>query len=652
MQPFLPDCGVLTTPRSGPKINLKEFAEKSSPKPSCLSPWLSKPRLSPLKSPAKNKVILSTGFSFGFYKSKKVERAASPPRASPVVHSHKMGKARKKDGFNKGVGHKIKKPNNKAKDKLKNEEAKNVVRRMKDEKIAPCYPSDRADRSPLKRPSPRKVPRTPIIGGSPFSPLGSSADKKKKRVLSSPGISLLEDAEEESDTFVSPPRSGAKFFTSRSRAAATVQIGKTIQLAAKQGDISLKQRNTKFVKKNVGRVVEEQLDLILASSSDGKNGVGSKFAASFGNLPSVQANPRPLPTRVLGSPSPKKQSRQSPRKTIKNNVLNERPQTNAAASPQYLNGLGTPNRRSPRKSMTLTIDKENQNGFESPETPRRKSPRKLMPSENSSSPANSDGKKLFAVFDPRRKIIDKKASPITKKSFWGSKRFGKSDDSQMMIDAGQRNFGATQCNVCGVLYEIGNPADEASHQAYHDGFVSSVRFTGWKTERVVRELDHIGGRVIMVGPTDAVHAWRKVEEIREIVDRDLGFSDTCIRNKDQTSVYMYILDKRIIGCLIAEKIDKAYRVVPQESKDDSGTGRLFCCSNKAEKVYVGINRIWVHSLQRGRGVATILADSMRANMFPYTVLTIDQFAFSDPTESGMAFAEAYTRKPTFLVYRR
>jgi len=631
MQPFMPDCGVLTTPRNGPKINLKEF--KSSPLKR--SPWSSKPLLSPLLSPSKTKVTLSTGFSFGFYKPKKVERAASPPRASPVYRSNKMGKTNNKNGFNKGVSHKIKKPNTKAKDKIKKEEAKTVVRRMKDEKIAPIHPSDRSDRSPLKRPSPRKVPRTPILGGSPFS-LHSSSEKKKKRSLSSPGISLLEDAEDESVTFVSPPRNGAKFFTSRSRAAATVQIGKTITLAAKQGDISLKQRNTKFVKKNVGRVVEEQLTLKL-TTSDVQDDVNSSYLESTGSLPSVQANPRALPTRVIGSPSPTKKRWQSPRK-------------NGSTAGD---SLGTPSRRSPRKSMGVVLDKENMGVSQSPNTPLRKSPRKSMMSGNLASPAQAEGSKLFAVFDPKRRLTDtsNNQSPITKKSFWGKSAGGATDDSQMMIDAGQNKFGATQCSTCGVLYEIGNPQDEASHQAYHDGFVSSVRFTGWKNERVVREFDHIGGRVIMVNPTDGVQWWRKVEEIRDIVDRELGFSDTVIRNKENTNVFMYILEKRIIGCLIAEKIDKAYRVVPQENKDGSA-GRLVCCSNKAEKVYTGISRIWVHHAQRGRGVATILADTMRANMFPYTVLTTDQFAFSDPTENGMAFAEAYTRKKNFLVFRR
>ncbi|CAL4180359.1 unnamed protein product, partial [Meganyctiphanes norvegica] len=429
----------------------------------------------------------------------------------------------------------------------------------------------------------------------------------------------------------------------------------------------------------------------LMSSIKQFGAVNSSYLASSGSLPSVQANPRPLPTRVIGSPSPKK--RQSPRKINTTNVLNERKANTAMEE----NGFGTPKRSSPRKSMmALVVDKENENQLkishnplrsatrkipkrgitiahqgvtiydpngekhgpgdcESVQTPLRKSPRKSMVgSGSSSSPANPEGKKLFAVFDPKRRLAvgSEKSSPISKKNFWGSKHVSKSDDSQMMIDAGQKKFGATQCTTCGVLYEIGNPADEASHQAYHDGFVSSVRFTGWKTERVVRELDHIGGRVIMVSPTDGVHAWRKVEEIRDIVDRDLGFSDTCIRNKESTNVFLYILDKRIIGCLVAEKIDKAFRVVPQEQKEDSGAGRLICCSNKAEKVYVGISRIWVHPVQRGRGVATVLTDAMRANMFPYLVLAIDQFAFSDPTENGMGFAESYTRKKTFLVYRR
>ena len=44
---------------------------------------------------------------------------------------------------------------------------------------------------------------------------------------------------------------------------------------------------------------------------------------------------------------------------------------------------------------------------------------------------------------------------------------------------------------------------------------------GWKKERVVQELPD-GSRVVMVLPEDK-YAAKKVEQIKQIVDEDLGF---------------------------------------------------------------------------------------------------------------------------------
>lgn len=165
------------------------------------------------------------------------------------------------------------------------------------------------------------------------------------------------------------------------------------------------------------------------------------------------------------------------------------------------------------------------------------------------------------------------------------------------------------------------------------------------------ESDHRLGRVVMVAAEDPPHWWQKVEEVREVVDNELGFSESSIRTKENTKVFLYVLDRQVVGCLIAEKIDKAYRIVPQKPQKE-GTGRLVCCSLAPTKVWVGISRVWVLQAQRGRGIATTLVDAMRYTMIKGHILTVDQFAFSDPTEAGLSFAEMYTGRPDFLVYRR
>lgn len=662
MTPMVPDCGVLTTPRRSPPIKLLDEEEpiKKSPMSASFA------AVSPPRSTEATGVTLSNGFSFSFYKSPK--NVTSPYRRveSLPVQSPRVQKSRK-DGINKGVGHKIKKPKMKAKAKeQKKRDVKTVAKRLKEGKFTPRLPSDR---SPVKTPTP--------------------LEKKKRHVLSSPGMSFLED--EDAGFNLMEPSSSKKFFTSRSRAAATVQLGKNIKLSAKNGDITLKQRVGTFEKKNVGRIVEDELNQFIGQSE-------THSLDQVALLPSVQSTNRPVPTRVPSTPSPKK--RVSPRKRARTPSPRKRTEKNGSqtdlnvSTNSELQDMESilrewdenqensereqiVTRRSPRKN-TVVDDKENKvntprrsprkaaDGF--PEdnmngTPRR-SPRKpisgstpqgspsraLKRSPSKSSPQKG---KFFSIFDPKRRLSDKVsvADKTVNKTVGKKVPLRKSDGSQMMIDAGQKEFGAKQCNVCGIIYEIGNPEDEASHEEHHNSFLNTLRYIGWKKERLVRDLDHHGGRVIMVSPTDPQHCWRKVEEIREIVDQELGFAENGIRVKENTKVFFYVLEKKIVGCLIAETIREAHKVIPQRSPIRGG-GQLVCCSEKRYKVWAGISRIWVLASERGKGIASTLVDAMRSNFLTSHFLTLDEFAFSDPTESGMGFAEKYTQRRDFLVYRR
>lgn len=128
----------------------------------------------------------------------------------------------------------------------------------------------------------------------------------------------------------------------------------------------------------------------------------------------------------------------------------------------------------------------------------------------------------------------------------------KDSDKQLIIDAGQKRFGAILCNICGMLYTASNPEDETQHLLFHNQFTSAVKYVGWKKERILAEYPD--GKIIMVLPDDPKYALRKVDEIREMVDNDLGFQQaplTCSRTK----TFLFISnDKKVTGCLIAEHI--------------------------------------------------------------------------------------------------
>lgn len=158
-------------------------------------------------------------------------------------------------------------------------------------------------------------------------------------------------------------------------------------------------------------------------------------------------------------------------------------------------------------------------------------------------------------------------------------------------------------------------------------------------------------------------------------------------------VYLVISKHRIIGCLVAEPIKNAYRVVsssvvqknsdvtkgmPIKSRptklqfgsvcfrrevirklpstmsspdiiDVDEKGAVFC-ENEAVSASCGIRAIWVAPSSRRKHVATELLDALRKSFCKGQILKPSQCAFSQPTSSGRALASSYSGTGSFLVY--
>ncbi|XP_049604552.1 titin homolog isoform X2 [Syngnathus scovelli] len=230
------------------------------------------------------------------------------------------------------------------------------------------------------------------------------------------------------------------------------------------------------------------------------------------------------------------------------------------------------------------------------------------------------------------------------------------DDSQTIIDAGQKHFGAVACSVCGMLYSAANPEDESQHLLFHNQFISAVKYVGWKKERILGEFPD--GKIILVLPDDPKYALKKVEEIREMVDNDLGFKQVGTKCPSQTKTFLFITnDKKVAGCLIAEHINEGYRVIEEPQPEGSEGEKLmferqraWCCSTTAEPALCGISRIWVVSMMRRQAIASRLVECLRNNFIFGSYLSKDEIAFSDPTPDGKLFATHYFGTSQFLVY--
>ncbi|XP_068564579.1 N-acetyltransferase ESCO2 [Cebidichthys violaceus] len=236
------------------------------------------------------------------------------------------------------------------------------------------------------------------------------------------------------------------------------------------------------------------------------------------------------------------------------------------------------------------------------------------------------------------------------------RRKEKQDEDQLIIDAGQKQFGATTCSSCGMVYSADNPEDHFQHTQFHQRFLDSIKFVGWKKERVVAEF--WDGKILLVMPDDPKYAIKKAEEVRCVADSELGFQQVTLSRPTKAKTYLFINTERmVVGCLVAEFIRQAYRVLeqPDQQKDMTRDDfmerhRAWCCSTVPEQALCGISRIWVFSLARRQGIATRMLDTVRSTFMYGSHLTREEIAFSDPTPDGKLFATKYANTPAFLVY--
>jgi N-acetyltransferase len=134
--------------------------------------------------------------------------------------------------------------------------------------------------------------------------------------------------------------------------------------------------------------------------------------------------------------------------------------------------------------------------------------------------------------------------------------------------------------------------------------------------------------------------------VQLIAERELGFApgdcdEAAEPRRLDLSVFTYFLyvdNQRIVGLLVTESITQAFVAMDV-------AGSAACSSGKSHKAVLGVHLLWVHSQQRGKGIATRLLDVARDRLvFGYTSLPPHKVAFSSPTEGGQRFAKAYLRK--------
>lgn len=244
--------------------------------------------------------------------------------------------------------------------------------------------------------------------------------------------------------------------------------------------------------------------------------------------------------------------------------------------------------------------------------------------------------KLFPIFCGKQNTTENNCK-VSKPSV--AKKIKPLPKNQLLLDLGQKKFGATQCFTCKFVYHMGDPNDELIHLNYHNAG-NILRFGGWKDERVVAQLAN--AKIIKVIPSDPKPWLKKLKDLLEIINRDLGYYEMPVSFVN-AQVFLYIKKNVIVGCLVAEPKSTAYKLLC----DDIG---IDLCSEIGYPIKCGVSRIWVSQGHRKEGIGTALLNCLRGNFIYGYILTKEDIAFSSPTEAGKAFAAKYFNNSNFLIY--
>ena len=180
---------------------------------------------------------------------------------------------------------------------------------------------------------------------------------------------------------------------------------------------------------------------------------------------------------------------------------------------------------------------------------------------------------------------------------------------QLYLDFGQRSFGQRQeCKTCGLLYTQGQPEDEEMHRRHHRRVVQGISMHPSAADWVVRELPE-GGRALLILPSDSADRLRKLAEVTALMAAELGGEPSLPRDG---RAFLLADSKenryRLLGCAIAEPLQRAFRAQPQEAASGSGVLRH---DGIEQPALCGVSHIWVSAAHRRQGVARQLLDTVR-----------------------------------------
>ncbi|EDV96141.1 N-acetyltransferase eco [Drosophila grimshawi] len=247
---------------------------------------------------------------------------------------------------------------------------------------------------------------------------------------------------------------------------------------------------------------------------------------------------------------------------------------------------------------------------------------------------------LFPIFTQRLQPLQQKA---TRRKLDARARLMAvaSGANQFQIDAGQKAFGARQCQQCGLVYTVHEPEEEQLHREYHDS-VNVLRFKGWIDEDIVAVYPDwaADGRIVRLNELAPAARLQRLRDLIGVVDKELGYSSYIV---PKTFVaYFAVRKQQIVGVCLVQPLERAHRFIQVDGTD--------YFSEETFEASCGLSRIWVSPFQRRKGIASKLLRAVQSHTVLGIEISRDRIAFSTPTDDGRAFARHFTQNDNFLTY--
>jgi GNAT superfamily N-acetyltransferase len=229
------------------------------------------------------------------------------------------------------------------------------------------------------------------------------------------------------------------------------------------------------------------------------------------------------------------------------------------------------------------------------------------------------------------------------------------------------------CKDCGMQYNTTLEDDRQNHERYHDGILEAKQPSGVPSgvnlmDKYVGDARHLIRVMDHRAPTSLKeHAYNALVLSHDDLGGVLPISDDLwsLKSNPQNKgdpnkvprykLYTYLVNLQVVGVLLVERIAKGgiyYKgpfVYTEHGKLDNefvgnyapGEDQEFVYADNPYPCYMSIDRIWVRSDMRKKGIASQLVDHARQSFIPGLTIPKKEISFSGVTDMGRKFAEGY-----------